>query len=178
MNHSYAHWQCMSINQIRNSCRTGNAASPAGADVRHLPGAMVASERTIGCTDSPTLRAVAMTATQKPKIIHALIAERGKVKLAAEYAASLPADSEWRRIIEDWLMGTARFLIAVDLANRILIGTPHDLADVRAMKEIAREEDRGASFQFKFTCSQATASELMDALGVAAVNWTTPATRH
>ena len=83
-----------------------------------------------------------MTATQTPRIVHALIAERGRVKLAAEYAASLPADSEWRRIIEDWLTGTARYLIAVDLPNRILIGTPHDLADVRAMMEIARDEDR------------------------------------
>ena len=119
-----------------------------------------------------------MTATQMPRIVHALITERGKVKIAAEYAASLPADSEWRRIIEDWLTGTAQYLIAVDLPNRILIGTPDDLTDVRAMIEIAREEDRGASFQFKFMCSQATASELMGAPGVYRDDWTMPPTRH
>ena len=119
-----------------------------------------------------------MTATQKPRIGHALIAERGNLTLAADYAASLPADSEWRRIIETWLKGSARYLIAVDLPNRILFGTPDDLRDVRAMIEIASQEDRAAPLQLKLMCSQATASALMDAPGIAAVNWTTPPTRH
>lgn len=119
-----------------------------------------------------------MVESQKPRIVYALLAERGNVTLAAEYAETLPAENEWRRIIERWLAGSARYLIAVNLQDRILVGTPDELADVRAMLEIGREQIRGASFQLKFMCSPATASALMDAPGVAAVNWTTPPTRH
>jgi len=112
------------------------------------------------------------------RIVGAFLADRSAVKQAAEFAASLPEDHEWRGVIEHWVASDEPFLFAVDLPGRILVGTPNDLADLRAMVEEIREQDRGAQLHLKMMCSPATASAVMDVSDIHAVNWTTPPTRH
>ena len=119
-----------------------------------------------------------MTASRKSKIVHALIAERGSVELAAEYTAGFPAENELREIVERWVQGSARYLVAINLSKRILVGMPDDRADVRARMEIALEESRCAPLHLRIMCSEATGVALLEAPGRVALNWTEPPVLH
>lgn len=119
-----------------------------------------------------------MNAGIELRMIHALIAERGSVEVATKYAARLPPENVWRRIIETWAADSAQYLVAVRLPNQMLFGMPNALPDVRGLIELGREEKRDAPFHLKVMCSQALASALLDAAGIAAVDWTTPPTLH
>lgn len=114
----------------------------------------------------------------KQRIVGAFLADRSAATQAAEFAASLPEDYEWRRVIEQWVASDAPYLIAVDLPGKILVGTPEDLTDLRAMVDLAREEDRGAQLQLKVMCSEVTAAAVLEVPGLAVVNWMKPPTRH
>jgi hypothetical protein len=122
--------------------------------------------------------ALFMTASPKSKIIHALIAERGSLELATEYTAGFPAENELREIVECWVKGSARYLVAIDLSERILVGMPDDLADVWAIIGIAHKESRGAPLNLRIMCSEATGVALLEAPGLVTLRWTEPPVLH
>jgi hypothetical protein len=115
---------------------------------------------------------------ETPKIAAVVLADRVGAQDAERFAARLPSNHEWRQIIEEWLESDASYLIAVDLPDRVLVGTPDRLADLRAMIGAARQEDPGTLFHLKFVCSHATGAALIDVPGVIAIDWQTPPVRH
>jgi hypothetical protein len=116
--------------------------------------------------------------TKTLKIAAVFLADRVGAQDAEDFAARLPSNHEWRQIIEEWLEGDASYLIAVDLTDRVLVGTPDRLADLRTMIGVARNEDPGTLFHLKFVCSHETGAALIDIPGVIAVDWQTPPIRH
>ena len=110
--------------------------------------------------------------------IDALIAERESVEVATEYAATLRAENEWRRLIEIWVSDGAQYLVVVNLPDQTLVCMPDDLADVQSVFDISRAHDEGAPFQLKLICSHATAAALVDAIGFEPVNGKKPRTLH
>jgi hypothetical protein len=61
---------------------------------------------------------------ETPKIAAVVLADRVGAQDAERFAARLPSNHEWRQIIEEWLESDASYLIAVDLPDRVLVGTP------------------------------------------------------
>lgn len=113
-----------------------------------------------------------------PRIAAVFLADRIGADDAEAFAESLPSNHEWRIIIEEWLEGSASYLIAVDLPDRVLVGTPDKLAELRAMISVARDEDPDTQFHLKFVCSHATGAAVVDVPGVIAVDWRNPPVRH
>jgi len=105
----------------------------------------------------------------------ALLVERSEAMQAKKFAATLPAD--WRGIIERWVAAPSRYLVVIDLPNRMLVGTPDAIADVRALIDAASAEDRGAILHLRFMCTDVTVAAIIDEPVVAAVDWSTPPSR-
>jgi hypothetical protein len=106
----------------------------------------------------------------------ALLVERSEMRRAENFAATLPAD--WREIIDRWVVESSHFLVVIDLPSRMLVGTPSTIADIRAMINVARADDEGAILHLKFMCTDVTIAAFIDDPDIAAVDWSTPPSRH